>query len=243
MIRTKIPFLLLVLLLGNALQARDFWLEKDYGRWSEKECRKLLTNSPWSKRYTLTQAHIEMIGATPSSDRQRERNARIEYHVQLRSAPPLRQAQVRLAQIRSNYEEMSPEKRQGFDNQAAQILRDSFDDLVGVHVTYGSNVLLWDRELARYWRSQSTEQLKNSTYLIGHGGRRAPLLQYTKGKGAAQEFLLLFPRSNEGEALISREDKRLLLEFTHPPIGGEGGKRVLVEFSVKKMVVEGEAIY
>lgn len=131
MIRTKIPFLLLVLLLGNALQARDFWLEKDYRRWSEKECRKLLTNSPWSKRYTLTQAHIEMIGATPSSDRQRERNAKIEYHVQLRSAPPLRQAQVRLAQIRSNYEAMSPEKRKGFDNQAAQILRDSFDDLVG----------------------------------------------------------------------------------------------------------------
>ena len=131
MIRIKIPFLLFVLLLGNSLQARDFWLEKDYGRWSEKECRKLLTNSPWSKRYTLTQAYIEMIGATPSSDRQRERNAKVEYHVQLRSAPPVRQAQVRLAQIRSNYEEMSAEKRQGFDNQAAQILRDSFDDLVG----------------------------------------------------------------------------------------------------------------
>jgi hypothetical protein len=29
--------------------AQDFWKKKPYTEWSEKECRRLLEDSPWAK--------------------------------------------------------------------------------------------------------------------------------------------------------------------------------------------------
>lgn len=227
---------------ASVLQASEFWLAKDYRQWSERECRKLLHDSPWAKSYLLTQTHIELIEATPSTDRLREREPRIEYHVQLRSALPIRQAQVRLAQLRADYDNMHPEEKLGFDMEMTQILEASFEDVAGVHVSYATNVPLWDRELALYWRSQSTETLKNSTWLIGHEGRRASLLQYSRGAEDTQEFLLLFPRQFEGKDLVGPEDKHLTLEFTHPNVG-EGSRRILVQFQIKKMLIDGVVVY
>ncbi|MFQ5926621.1 MAG: hypothetical protein ACE5MH_04210, partial [Terriglobia bacterium] len=139
--RTKIPFLLLALLLGSLVHAKDFWKEKDYRHWSKKECRKLLRKSPWAKQKTFGSVHIDRLQApgvpqvaTPEGDtvpgpirqdtptnpqtRERQRNPRMTYQVQLRSALPIRQAQVRYAQINQKYDEMPPEQQRAFDQQA-----------------------------------------------------------------------------------------------------------------------------
>lgn len=36
-----------------ALTAADFWEEKDFTTWSDKEAVKMLTNSPWAKKITV----------------------------------------------------------------------------------------------------------------------------------------------------------------------------------------------
>lgn len=239
-------FLILGLSLFTAtyIWAGDPWKEKPYKSWSEKECLKLLEKSPWAKLYVLSRPHIEAIVTGPSTDRRRERNPKIEYQVQLRSALPVRQAQVRAAQLRLNYEAMTPEEKARFDRWTEGMLdSSSFLDLVGVHVTYGSNVSLWNLELARYWRRQTLETLKNSTYLIGTGGRRAPLLKYTMSEGGRQEFVFIFPRHEKDKPLLGPSDKRLLLEFVQPQIGEQARTRVLVEFPVKKMLIDGQVIY
>ena len=41
------------LLAGTALLAADFWEEKDFTSWSDKEVRKMLTDSPWAKRANI----------------------------------------------------------------------------------------------------------------------------------------------------------------------------------------------
>ena len=41
------------LLACAALVAADFWEEKDFTAWSEKEVEKMLTDSPWSKKVTI----------------------------------------------------------------------------------------------------------------------------------------------------------------------------------------------
>ncbi|HJN42906.1 MAG: hypothetical protein QGI10_15125 [Vicinamibacterales bacterium] len=43
-----------VCLLGCAvLSAADFWEEKDFTAWSDKDVEKMMTNSPWAKRVTV----------------------------------------------------------------------------------------------------------------------------------------------------------------------------------------------
>jgi len=32
-----------------AAQSKDFWQVKDYRQWNEKECKKLLEDSPWAQ--------------------------------------------------------------------------------------------------------------------------------------------------------------------------------------------------
>ncbi len=66
--RTKIAFGLAAVLVGSlsTVRAAEFWEKKDFRQWSEKECRKLLGNSPWAKQYVLSQVFIEDMGALPN---------------------------------------------------------------------------------------------------------------------------------------------------------------------------------
>jgi hypothetical protein len=73
--RTRITALLLLLLAAPAVAISDFWAKKDFTRWSERECRKLLEDSPWAKRYTMRQILIEPL-QTDSTERAREHTTR-----------------------------------------------------------------------------------------------------------------------------------------------------------------------
>ena len=41
------------IVVGAALAAADFWNEKDFTTWSDKEVEKMLSDSPWSRRVTI----------------------------------------------------------------------------------------------------------------------------------------------------------------------------------------------
>ena len=66
--RTKFAFGLVAVLLGSlsTVRAAEFWEKKDYRQWSEKECRKLLRNSPWAKQYVLANPIIKNLGGHPA---------------------------------------------------------------------------------------------------------------------------------------------------------------------------------
>ena len=233
----------LALLTGLALaQSKDFWQTKDYRQWTEKECRKLLDNSPWAQDHTISSAYIEPL-QTQSSDRARERNTQMSYRVQFRSALPVRQALVRWQQLNSKYDQMPPEQKQEFDQRADRLLTASFADLVAIHVSYSSNVAIYDREMANYWQVQTTEKLHNSTFLIGPKGQKIPPQRVTTATGAGREFTLYFPRLVEGQPLVTPQDKTIKLEFNHPRISDQSESRVLLEFKIEKMLMQGAVVY
>lgn len=271
--KSKSAFLLLALALGSLAlaQGKESWQKKEYRQWSEKECRNLLENSPWAQTYTLSQTLIEPLqspgmerarapnpvgpgGSTEgyrapdpnrSDDTGRAREARpqIIYQAQFRSALPIRQAQVRLEQIRVNYDQMRPELKRAADQRAKTFLDVRFSDTVVVHISYGSNVQIADRELARHWHTQTTETLKNFVFLIGSGGEKIPVLNYRVTEGAAREFELVFPRAYKGRPLVGPEDKSLQLEFPHPAVRGQKESLVLIPFKVQRMLIQGAAVY
>ena len=62
--RFKLAGILGVWLLACAtLVAADFWEEKDFATWSDKEVAKMLTNSPWAKKVTIVMGNLQ---AAPS---------------------------------------------------------------------------------------------------------------------------------------------------------------------------------
>lgn len=237
----RITILLLCLSVTVLGQAKDFWQKKDYKDWSEQECRKLLQNSPWARTYIIADHVIELI-ETERTDRGREANPRIFYNVQFRSALPVRQAEVRMAQLRMKYDELTPEQQSSFDQQAEQYLNAPFPDTVSVYVSFGSNVPVYNRELMQDWQKMSLEQVRNMTFLIGAHRVKVRPIAFELGEVGRQEFVLTFPRHHDGTPLVGPKDKRISVEFTSRVSGG-GSQRIFVEFPVKKMVINGIVIY
>ena len=120
---------------GSAAFGADFWENKQYDKWSQKECNKLLTDSPWVEDFTLIAEGIQQ--STSASDDGQQFS--IKYQIQFRSALPVRQALVRQMQIAQKYDTLGPEQKQQFDQSAKSFLSADFSDAVIVYVTYKSN--------------------------------------------------------------------------------------------------------
>jgi len=273
--RSRFPyFIVLILLASLAAGAAEFWEKKKYTEWSDKECRKLLTASPWAERKVAdsevnifkpsdnpVSMNVPQEGDLPPIDPQTgdaqvpnprestagatERQQRVEmfYVVQVRSAAPIRQAFVRLNQLVQKYDQMAPEQKQQFEQWSGKYLASEFPDTVIVYMEYGSNADGDAREMNRYWRNQTAETLKNFTYLIGAKGVKAPLQQYGVEQSERRVFQFVFPRTVNGQPIVGPEDKSLQVEFVHPNLRKRGEKRVLVEFKVNKMMVDGQLVY
>ncbi|MGI9067900.1 MAG: hypothetical protein ACR2HX_16050 [Pyrinomonadaceae bacterium] len=262
-------FLLLALMISFATAAsgQEFWKKKPYQQWSEEECRKLLTDSPWARSHTLSQTIIQPLQSPSVSrplgspggnidnarspeplareDTGRARQARpeLKYQAQFRSALPIRQAIVRLSQINAKYDDMTSEQKLAFDKNAEAFLAKQFPDTLILYVSYSSNVPIDERDLARHWQGQTTDTLKNFVFLILPGGEKIPLSGYAVAQGASREFQFVFPRTYEGRPIVRTQDKALQLEFPHPKIRDQKESRVLIAFKLEKMLMDGEIVY
>lgn len=227
-----------------AAQGKEFWDKKDYKQWNERECRKLLEDSPWAKTYTLSQVYVTPLSSTENDaqTRAREDNPRLAYRIQLRSAAPIRQAMVRQQQLAQKYDQMPDDKKKAFDQEAEKFLAASFAEAVVVYVSFTTNVQFDDRDVARHWQTQTTDTLKNFTYLIGPKGEKVQLQRYTVAE-AGRSFQLAFPRQHEGRPLVGPQDKTIKLEFVHPRTTRQGESRVLIEFRLDKMMMRGEPVF
>lgn len=240
--KKTILFLLLVLLWGEVrAQSGDFWQQKEYKKWDERDCRKILDNSPWSQIYTTSAVLIEDLSSR-SVDRAREGNPKIEYHVQFRSALPVRQSMVRLSQIAQKYDSLSAEQKQAFDASAEQFLTKSFTDSVVVYVAFKSNVQNYERDLIAFWQRQVPDDVKSYIFLTGAKGEKVTPVKYTLTDGG-RAFQLTFPRQVKGKPLAALDDDNMRLVFPQPRIGEIKAEQLVIEFKVKKMKIKDEVVY
>jgi hypothetical protein len=218
----------------------EFWEKNDYRQWSQKECSKILEDSPWSKTLTLLKVGI-MDNINKSSGNSQQ--PYIKYQFQFRCAAPVRQAIIRQMQFAQQYDSFSQELRQEFDKKAESFLTMDFSNAVIVYVTYSANSQLNALELTRYWQSKTTELLKNSVYLRGSKSDKTPIIRFVPPQSGQQEFQFLFPRQINGKQIMNPQDKFIRLEFEYPVIDGIGDGRGYMEFKTEKMVVAGNLAY
>lgn len=215
---TLIDVLFCLLLIVIPVAENRFWEDTDYSQWSQQQCEKLLTDSPWAKAYK------KYPGLGPA-----------DYVVQFRSAKPIREAMVRQMQITANYDELPPVQRQEFNKQSDEYLSQHFKDVIIVSVKYWGTP-----DSVDYWMNQTAELLKNKVFLITGSGE-IPLSKYIESQESMHqiynEFQFIFPRRYRGHSILSAQDQFIKLEF-HSPRG-----LVSVEFKVNEMIINGNVQY
>jgi hypothetical protein len=243
---------LIALFAFAALVARadDFWAKKDWQKWSPADCKKMLTDSPWS--HTFGMVHENLSAALRSSnknvnstgnDNMEESNVLLNYYVEFHSAPPVREATVRELALQQKYDSMPSDKRKQFDQQAAAYISRDFKDYILVHVQYECNVGQIAQSLANIWQSYPEDKVPVDTYLDVESGQHIPPLKFISGHGGDLSFDLYFPRTISGEPVIKPTDKEVSVEFPHPNVTDFPAQRVFVAFKLDKMTEDGKLIY
>lgn len=217
--------------------ASDFWNKKPYQSWSADETQRMLEESPWATTLKLGGVQTDITsGDSPANHSYRgemETDPSISYTLQFRSARPIREAEVRSSQLNAHYDKMTPEQRSAFDSSAAKFIAATFPDRVLVSVTFHTNVGEYESSLRNYWASQSRAKL-SMTVFLNTRSERLSLLAYTFKDDT---FLFTFPRPKE-----LKPDEKISVEFVHPRTNVIGQQRILQEFPVKKMLVDGEPV-
>ena len=234
--------MMVCVLVGIAVPAKaQFWNKKDYHKWSANQCRKILSDSPWTKN--LSFSSVQMLsgsqntsaaaGSEVSSAEDPENPAGsssgqfsapgrqplmdISYTAQIFSALPVREAQVRLEQIAMHYDRMNAAQKQAFNQSAARFLGVQFPKTIVIRVSYSTNVGYWQAALESQWQLENTAKLRNSTYLAV-GGTTVPLLSYQFAPVKEHAFFLVFPRTVNGEPVLNASRKSLTLQIISPQL-------------------------
>jgi hypothetical protein len=228
--KLRAPLFLICLVVSLTAAAADFWAKKPYQSWSAEETQNMLENSPWATMLKLSGVQ-NIAGNGPNARAEMEDDPNITYTIQFRSAVPIRQAQVRSAQLSSHYDKMSAEQKAAFDANTGKFLNATFPDRIIIAVTFQSNVQNYQSELRTYWTEQSVPKLSMKVFL-NTGAERLSLTNYNFKDDT---FQFTFPRPKE-----LPPDGKISLEFVHPRIERISEQRIFQVFSLKKMLVEGQ---
>ncbi len=218
----------------------QFWEKKPYQQWSKDETQKMLADSPWSREVVLANVAASQVNRVvreriPTGGNE-QLGAKVTYQIQIRSARPVRQAVVRLAQLSPKYQQMAAEQKQRVDRNAEDFINAKSDEIV-FWVNYTCDVDTFAPDMRNYWQSQAVASLKNTVWLQVPGMPKIEMSYFAPGPG--QSFELRFPRPSQVGA-----DGSLVLEFRHPDgVAGQKGQRVLAEFKLKKLTIAGETAY
>jgi hypothetical protein len=236
-----------LLLLATSAAGQGFWDKKEWKKWSAEDCKKMLQDSPWARRWSQTESKMaEFASKNPTAGGTQgvgdESKLEVWYVIQLRSSLPIRAAIVRQQAIQLKYD--SDEKiRAAVDKQAEGILGAKFDDVIIVHVYYGSNIPQYERELATVWQSVPPGTVPQAAFLNLESGKKVTPLRFVSPKSGSDEFELIFPRVVDGEPAITANSKVVGVEFHSPAVQRVPEGRVYVEFKPDKMKYNGALSY
>jgi hypothetical protein len=241
-----------VLLSSASAAAQGVWDKKEWKRWSAEECKKVLEDSPWAHRWAQSDPKVAMgrtgnlgtMGNTNDVTVGDDNTLGIWYVVQLRTAQPIREANVRQQELRANYDSLDEKNRANIDEQAKKILSQNFDDFVIVRVYYGSNIPLYDRDLVTFWQgAYASGIVPQDAYLITARGKRLTPIKMVSTRTDVHEFELVFPRVVDGEPVAAGDSKILSVEFYSPTIQTVTRAHVLIDFKLDKMQYHGAVAY
>jgi len=233
------------LLLVCFLSAKDFWIERPYTEWTQKEAIKILVNSPWSSSQTVKSGSSPFLtGPSPAepqpscktcpSDIETEQERRLldalearpsvsqrKYFIRFRTSTPVRMALARLAVLNGKTSE---------EKARAYIENIEFPGQIVVVVEPESGGDAPELNLA------TLDSLKENSYLVlKKSKRRIWLQQYvTPSQFGGTQAFFIFPREQNTEELISlsEEEVRFFCRLNNE-------MKIEQKFKLRKMLYKG----
>jgi len=242
--------LLLVLALlwsSFAVDARVQKQKKSWTEWSEKDAEKMLSDSPWSKTQKETDTSELFFQPTadprtagsraPNANTRTEQGAsnqaiNVNYGIRFFSARPVRQAFVRMIQLRQKNLESDVVARL---NSFAEL--QSNESIIIAVTIEGTD----KRSLGKVMQivdSAATGTLRNTTYLERNDGKRLFLEEYVPPGRDGFGARFIFPR-------VIDEQPFLTTDFSDVRFVSEFGTTVKLNtrFKISEMMLDGKLEY
>ena len=207
--------------------AQKAW-QRPYQQWNIDDTEKVLTDSPWV--HTLQKGGVSSIPFPNMGARSMG-----GVTLRLRSGLPVRQAIVRLRQIKANYDRMSPEEKAAFDERQKISL-----ECPGCKNNYIVALYPPPSRL----KEIPLDVLKGYIQLRNDRGESRPLVHIELPGTASDEAILFFSRLNEkGEALLTPTSKKFGITFDPDVFRNDAMGIVRFEFDVSKLILNGEVAF
>lgn len=217
-------------LAGLSARADDYLSKKEWKNWSKDDCKRILQQSPWAFAWTRAQASLD--ATTPaatgysSENPDRDVNPEEHYFIQDRSSIPVREAYIRQMQIEGEYKKMDDAHKKAFDAQAKSLLSRTFDDVILIHVEFGSTLEAFERQMVAYWKGIPADTIPANIFLTNQRGDHIPPIKFVSLRNGEHSFDLYFPREEGGEPVIQLSDRSFTVEFRTPPVGNQTSRHM-----------------
>jgi len=173
---------------------------KPWKEWSKEDAQKVLNNSPWA-HLQVDQDFQEASPLTrppdPSIDTRLRQNDGMTYGIRFFSARPVRQAFVRMIQLRRS--DLPPDQMTRLNTFAEVASEDSIIIAVTIE-NPDANMLGKAMQIVR---NATTAEIKNRTYLERNDGKRIFVEQYTPPGADGFGARFIFPRMVDEKPFLS----------------------------------------
>lgn len=208
-------------------------IDSPFEEWSREYSLKILNESPWAKNQT----YIRQIGGIGSGI-QGEKEIYSTYFVRFLSAEPVRKAFARIKQLHIDYENLNENQKKAFDTENQKTVDLDLEDWIVVSVAFRSNVPREESEIDQFLMGQTTETVKNRAYLSTKKFPRLEISQYIPPQEKIVGAKFVFPKTKNGQKVVSSEDEKIVFEFDPP----DSGTILRMTFDVQEMIEGGEVI-
>jgi hypothetical protein len=196
---------------------------------------QMLNSSPWARQETFTHV-VSGVGSGESG----EKEIFNTFYVRFFSAPPIREALLRIQQIQYGYEGWAAEQKRRFDESVAAGLLAGFGDWIVVSVGFRSNDPNEESDVRRFFQRQTAETLKNKAFLSTEQFSQVLIHAYftPRDEGIGAKFV--FPGQIAGTPLVSKSSKTVTFELLDVPAASP---RLRARFTVKEMTINGQVVF
>ncbi len=236
--------------LAGILFAADFWQQKDYTSWSQRDCEQMLTKSPWALQYAHTNFYSPATNIARSTEQTEgqsnaslepqtgERESRIIFQFILLTAKPIRMARAQIGLLQS------PDIKA----QVEQFVNQPAGPEIFFQVQYASRPpgLSAIHDIQNYFRRATINDFQTNTFLTSSESKEPIHISRYEQPNEKNSFgLFVFPRFDpNGKPYFTGKEKSITLrsDLKIPLVqrGGRESYSIFVKMEPKKMVFRNE---
>jgi hypothetical protein len=243
---------ILILLIVTPLFAAKFWESKEFTSWSEKECREMLTKSPWAYSNSFGQSRgpiLDSQSTMPDDDTRAARRTTLPtgsfqtdsvttFEFRLVTAKPIRMAMARLQLLQKPNDPSLLE-------QATKYVNAPPGKQIALQVSWqitptGSSE---NHDINTYFLGATIAEFRTSTCLVSDKAGNVWIEEYLSPGPNRSNPTFIFPRLDaSGNPLFRSDDKSIALrsQFT-PTVGGKKkAYDIFIKMNPKQMKFQDE---